>query len=112
MLFVVTDALVTTWGTTITVGGGAKRVLAYYNGTQWIIVGSVGSNLVTGPPGPAGPKGLDGLQDDNILALLRWAVARIDFLEAAQGISRTNSPTIWDGSADIYVPDEAFLLQL
>lgn len=33
---VVTDASVNTWGTVIA-GGGANRVLAYYNGTAWTV---------------------------------------------------------------------------
>jgi hypothetical protein len=35
-LAVVTDATLATWGSVI-VGGGANRVLAYYNGTAWTI---------------------------------------------------------------------------
>lgn len=36
MLAVVSDASVATWGTAIA-GGGANRVLAYYNGTAWTV---------------------------------------------------------------------------
>lgn len=36
MLAVVSDSSVNTWGTVIA-GGGANRVLAYYNGTAWTV---------------------------------------------------------------------------
>lgn len=36
MLAVVSDASVNTWGTAIA-GGGANRVLAYYNGAAWTV---------------------------------------------------------------------------
>lgn len=36
MLVTVTDSSTATWGATIT-GGGANRVLAYYNGTNWTV---------------------------------------------------------------------------
>jgi len=36
MIAVVGDSSVNTWGTVIT-GGGANRVLAYYNGTAWTV---------------------------------------------------------------------------
>jgi hypothetical protein len=36
MLAVVSDSSVNTWGTVIA-GGGANRVLAYYNGTSWTV---------------------------------------------------------------------------
>lgn len=36
MMAVVGDSTVNTWGTVI-VGGGANRVLAYYNGTAWTV---------------------------------------------------------------------------
>jgi hypothetical protein len=36
MLAVVSDSSVNTWGTAIA-GGGANRVLAYYNGTAWTV---------------------------------------------------------------------------
>lgn len=36
MLAAVTDSTVNTWGTVIA-GGGANHVLAYYNGTNWIV---------------------------------------------------------------------------
>ena len=36
MLAVVTDSTVTTWGATI-VGGNSNHVLAYFNGTNWIV---------------------------------------------------------------------------
>ena len=34
---VVTDSTVNTWGTAITVGGGAIPVLAFFNGTNWTV---------------------------------------------------------------------------
>lgn len=36
---VVTDSTVNTWGTAITVGGGTDKVLAWYNGTAWTVIG-------------------------------------------------------------------------
>jgi hypothetical protein len=39
-LVVVTDSTVNTWGTAITVGGGALFVLAWYNGAAWTVVGA------------------------------------------------------------------------
>lgn len=38
MLVTITDASTATWGATIA-GGGANRVLAYYNGTNWTVAG-------------------------------------------------------------------------
>jgi hypothetical protein len=36
MVYVITDSSVNTWGTVIA-GGGANRVLAYYNGANWTV---------------------------------------------------------------------------
>ena len=36
----VTDSTVNTWGATITVGGGTYFVLAWWNGTNWTVVGA------------------------------------------------------------------------
>jgi hypothetical protein len=36
MLLVVTDSTVNTWGSVIA-GGGAHRVLGYFNGSQWTV---------------------------------------------------------------------------
>lgn len=38
MQYTVTDSNTNTWGATIA-AGGANRVLAYYNGTNWTVVG-------------------------------------------------------------------------
>jgi glycine/D-amino acid oxidase-like deaminating enzyme len=38
MTYVISDASVNTWGTVIA-GGGANRVLAYYNGAAWTVAG-------------------------------------------------------------------------
>jgi hypothetical protein len=38
MTAVVTDATVDTWGTTVAAGGGALRVMVYYNGTAWTVM--------------------------------------------------------------------------
>lgn len=38
MIRAVTDSSVNTWGTTIT-GGGANNVIAYYNGSNWTVMG-------------------------------------------------------------------------
>ena len=38
MQYTVTDSNTNTWGATIA-GGGANRVLAYYNGTNWTVAG-------------------------------------------------------------------------
>jgi len=38
MLAAVTDSTVNTFGTAITVGGGTYNVLAFYNGTNWVVV--------------------------------------------------------------------------
>jgi hypothetical protein len=38
MVQVVTDSTTTTWGAIIS-GGGANPVLAWYNGTNWTVVG-------------------------------------------------------------------------
>ncbi len=39
MLRVVTDSNTTTWGATIA-GGGTDAVLAWYNGTNWTVMGA------------------------------------------------------------------------
>jgi large exoprotein involved in heme utilization and adhesion len=39
MQYVVTDSNVNTWGTNITSGGGADVVLAWYNGSNWVVIG-------------------------------------------------------------------------
>lgn len=36
---VVTDSTVNTWGTAVTVGGGAITVLVWFNGVQWSVIG-------------------------------------------------------------------------
>jgi hypothetical protein len=36
---VVVDSTVNTWGTAITVGGGTDKVLAWFNGSAWSVVG-------------------------------------------------------------------------
>jgi hypothetical protein len=38
MIAAVTDSTTNTWGATIT-GGGANKVLAFYNGTNWTVMG-------------------------------------------------------------------------
>ena len=38
-LAAVTDGSTATWGATL-VGGGANKVLAYYNGTNWTVAGA------------------------------------------------------------------------
>ena len=38
-IVVVTDAAVNTWGTAITVGLGTDKVLAWWNGSAWTVVG-------------------------------------------------------------------------
>ena len=40
MIVAMTDSTVNTWGSAITVGGGANHVLAYYNGTNWKVIGA------------------------------------------------------------------------
>lgn len=35
----ITDATVNTWGTNITVGGGALKALLWFNGTNWTVMG-------------------------------------------------------------------------
>ena len=35
----ITDSTTVTWGANITVGGGTNKVLAWYNGTNWTVVG-------------------------------------------------------------------------
>src|ERR1035441_739906 len=36
---VVVDSTVNTWGTAITVGGGLLKVLAWFNGSGWAVIG-------------------------------------------------------------------------
>lgn len=38
MLAAITDSTTTTWGATIT-GGGANKVLGFYNGSNWTVAG-------------------------------------------------------------------------
>ena len=37
---VVTDAMVNTWGSAVTVGGGTHKVLAWWTGTAWDVIGA------------------------------------------------------------------------
>ena len=39
MVAVITDSSTATWGATIA-GGGANTVLAWYNGTDWTVIGA------------------------------------------------------------------------
>ena len=39
MQSVITDSTVATWGTAVTVGGGTDVVLAWFNGTNWVVIG-------------------------------------------------------------------------
>jgi hypothetical protein len=39
MVAYITDSTVATWGTTV-VGGGSSKVLAWYNGTNWTVIGA------------------------------------------------------------------------
>lgn len=36
---VVTDATVNTWSAAVTVGGGSDKVLAWWNGSAWTVIG-------------------------------------------------------------------------
>lgn len=36
---IISDSTVNTWGTAITTGGGTDVVLAWYNGSQWSVLG-------------------------------------------------------------------------
>ncbi len=39
MVFCITDSTVNTWGSTVA-GGGTNKVLAWYNGAAWKVIGA------------------------------------------------------------------------
>lgn len=36
---VISDSTVNTWGSNVTVGGGSFKVMAWYNGSHWSVIG-------------------------------------------------------------------------